>query len=317
MADTAGSAYNNLRLRDFGQPDFKVVDIDAAMVAEGLQTYVNRGSKLTGVSLDEIELGVVKLPKNRDTVTLVELLECGMKLFDAIVWLTAGRPTSHPLSIDTSMEADTLPSLMHVARAVFYVYFFLLTQARYPHSGTEGSPPKVPNFLSTVMGMTGPQNRYIDLLCSFNAPAFDPSWAKYVSFNGLGQEALSRFGLGVAGYRYFGPFKLFVPSTPIPERLSGAFTFAQTLATKEPTWGVHPLTRDPSVLTKRGNLNKNLGNLILAIFTEEEITAMVAAKVIYAKPVYEPTATNYLTWSPVDDISGEEKIFPRSQALTV
>jgi len=293
-----------------GVPDFKVVDINPVEVAKCLQVYVERGSKLTGVSLDDICLSVSSVPKDISKVTLVDLLEVGMKLFDAIVWLTAGKPASHPLQEDPTIEKDKIAGLHEVAKSVFYVYFFLLTQARYPVRSEDKNPPKVPNFLSVVMGLGEPQGTYVDRICTFNPVGFDARWAQNVSFRGLGQEALSRFGLGVAGYRLFGPFKLYPPKAGISTALQAAYDFARAVAISNPTWSVHPLTRDPGVLTRRGNLNKNLGNLILDVFTDEHIDEMVNAKVIFAKPTREPAYRNYLQWTANDDISGGNAIFP-------
>lgn len=294
-----------------GEPNFKIVDIDVEDVARCLQAYVTRGSKLTGVSLDEISLGVIELPNKETNITLVWLLERGMKLFDAMVWLSAGKPDTHPLVQDAEMTADKIVSLQEIAKAVFYVYFFLLTQARYPVLDGQAGAPAVPNFLRTVMGLVESQGSYMAKICSFNPVQFDARWARHVHFKGLGQEALSRFGLGVAGYRMFGPFKLYAIKAGASEEVQRAYRFARAVAMAPPSWGIHPLTRDPAILTRRGNLNKNLSNLILESFTTEQIEAMVRAKVLYSVPREEPAYLNYKQWAENDDISGAQAIFPK------
>jgi len=292
-----------------GVVDFKVIDIDPVEIAKSLQNFVSRGSKLTGVSLDDINLGVLSMPADPKKVLLSDLLSAGMKLFDAMVWLTAGRPTSHPLVVDLSLTAATVPSMHSIARSVFYVYFFLLTQARYPAVRNEASPPKVANFLTQILGMTRPQYEYVEEICSFTPQKFDPAWVRNVQFQNLGQETLSRFGLGVAGYRLFGPFKTHRPTKDVPAELKNAYEFACLLSKSSATWDIHPVTRNPSVLTKRGNLNKNLGNLILEIFSNEQIDEMVACKILFKKPEKEPNYRDYLTWESSDDISGSSMIF--------
>jgi len=292
-----------------GNPDFRVIDIDARQVAIAFQNYLIRGSQLTGVSLDDINTSLHTLPPAPATATLAQLIEGGMKLFDAIVWMTAGRPAAYPLTLDPAMSAETSPSMHEIARAVFYTYFFLLTQARYPVSSATGEKPAVANFLRTVMGMDLDQSVYINLICSFAPQKFNPAWVKFVNFENLGQEVLSRFGLGVAGYRMFGPFKLYTPRAGLTPELTRAFNFARNVAISPPTWDVHPLTRNPAVLTARGNLNKNLNNLILDCFTPEQIAEMVTAKVLYKSPEREPNYMNYKTWTENDDISGQTNIF--------
>jgi hypothetical protein len=292
-----------------GKPDFKIVHIDPEEVAKAFQVYLESASKLTGVSLDDISTGVSAMPKDPQTVTLSELLDLGMKLFDAIVWLTAGRPSSHALTLDPSLTKERVPSLAKVADAVFFCYFMLMTQARYPVSSNEKDKPKIPNFLKTIMGLDQDQHVYVERICSFEPRKFDPKWAMYVQFRGLGQETLSRFGLGVAGYRNFGPFGLYKPKSDMDPDLKPAFDFAKTIATSPASWNVHPLTRNPDVLARRGNLNKNLSNLMLDVFTTEQLTEMRDAKIIFKIPEREPTHRNYFQWTAVDDISGKATIF--------
>jgi len=292
-----------------GRLDFKTIHIDAIDVAESFQEFVKSGSLLTGVSLDDLDLTVVSLPVNPSTSTLAELLNVGMKLFDAAVWITAKRPSSHPLVQAETKTKENILSLQTIAKSVFFCYFFLLTQARYPASASDKNPPAVPNFLRSIMRLDQPQHVYVENICSFNPSGFDARWVRHISFVGLGQEALSRFGLGVAGYRLFGPFKMFTPRSDIPENLKNAANFARNVAVNDATWDIHPITRAPGVLTRRGNLNKNLGNLILDVFTEEQINEMISVKMLYSKPTREPAYQNYKTWSAEDDVSGSSKIF--------
>jgi len=301
-------AFNN-SVAIIGTPNFNIVDIDAQEVAKALQLYLERGSKLTGVSVDDISTNVYQLPTDPRTATLTDLITRGMKLFDAIVWLTAGRPASRALRIDPTMTKESVPSMHEIARSVFYVYFFLLTQARYPAGSQSTGKPNVPNFLKVIMGMELDQSIYMDRICSFEPQKFDPAWVQAVSFSKFGQESLSRFGLGVAGYRLFGPFKSYSVKEGLSDEIMNAVSFAQAVSSSPATWDIHPLTRAPAVLTKRGNLNKNLGNLILEVFTDEQIDEMVKSKLLYAKPTKEPTCRNYLKWSPLDDISGTSFIF--------
>jgi hypothetical protein len=286
-----------------------LIHINPIEVAKAFQSYLETGSKLTGVDLDDIKTSVLKLPSNTQTVTLSELVANGMKLFDAIVWLTAGRPTSHPLVLDPTMTVANIPSMHEIARATFYCYFMLVVQARYPAGPTTNEKPKIPNFLTTIMGMSDDQSTYVSKICTFEPSKFDPKWVRHIKFDGFGQEALSRFGLGVAGYRMFGPFKLYAPKPDMDPNLRPAFEFAKSVATSRATWDIHPLLRSPNILTKRGNLNKNLGNLILECFKQEDIDEMVKSKILYQVPVKEPSHKQYTQWSIEDDISGTFHIF--------
>jgi len=305
MAFTATQAF-------LGVPTFNIVHIDPIEVAKSLQVYLDTASKITGVSLDDISLRVSTLPPNVKTVTLTDLITRGMKLFDALVWLTAGRPESHKLMADPTLKTENIPSTHTVAKSLFFVYFLLITQARYPAIVQTQEKIKIPNFLSKIMGMEQQQEYYMGMLCSFEPQLFDPSWVKYVTFKGFGQEVMSRLGLGVAGYRMFGPFKLYTPKEGMDISLMPAFEFARTVANAPASWDIHPLTRNPNVLKARGNLNKNLGNLMLDCFTAEQLQEMASTKVIFKVPTREAGHIEYRQWAERDDITGRALIFPKT-----
>lgn len=292
-----------------GVPDFGLIDIDPVETAKAFQAYLDTASSLTGVSLDDINRTVVTAPGDPSQVTLTELLAIGMKLFDAVVWLTAGRPTTHPLMEDPGMKKEDIPSMHDVARSVFFCYFMLVTQARYPVSKNSADKPVIPNFLRAIMGMDKEQHVYVETVCSFEPQKFNAAWARHVKFQNFGQEVLSRFGLGVAGYRMFGPFGLYEPKASMDPKLRPAFNFARKVSKAPSSWDVHPLTRKPNILKARGNLNKNLANLMHEAFEPETLEEMRKAKIIYNIPVKEPTHREYKTWTDDDDITGTAMIF--------
>lgn len=293
-----------------GVPDFGVIDIDPEQTAIAFQAYLNAASKLTGVAITQISRRVSKVPQNPDTVTLVDLLKAGMKLFDAVVWLHAGRPKDHPLQADPTITPEAIPSLQDVSKALFFAYFMLLTQARYPVSRLAKDKPAVPNFLRSIMGLDQPQEYYVEMICSFEPQLFDATWVKFITFRSFGQQAVSRFGLGVAGYRLFSPFGAYDPKPDMDPSLRPAFDFARAVSKAKMSWNIHPLTRDPNILTARGNLNKNLGNLILDCFTAEQIQEMTASRMLFRVPDRDANHKNYKTWTAQDDITGTNYIFP-------
>lgn len=296
-------------IKTIGVPDFGLIHIDPQETAAAFDAYLHTASKLTGVALKDINTNVGVELADSSKATLVDLLAAGMKLFDAIVWLTAGRPKEYPLRLDPTITKEKIPSMHNVARSVFYCFFMLVTQARYPAPKSAAEKPKIPNFLRTIMGMEEEQHYYVEMVCSFNPQKFDPAWAKFVKFEGLGQEVLSRFGLGVAGYRMFSPFGIYPPRDDMKESLRPAFEFAKKVAKAASSWDVHPLTRNPNVLSKRGNLNKNLSNLMLEAFTVAQLEEMEKARLIFRVPVREPAFKEYNQWSADDDITGSALIF--------
>lgn len=175
----------------------------------------------------------------------------------------------------------------------------------------EGKYPPAQIFVT--MQLTNSQSESVELICSFDIKKIDPSWIKYVNYQDFGLEALSGLVSSVAGYRLFAPFRHYdLDLAPLFTR--NAVTFAKAVATKPPTWAIHPVTRSTSTFWKRGNLEKELGNLILDAFSEEAIENMIKERVLSERPRREPSAYRYLTWDPVDDITGDDFIFANQTA---
>ncbi|KAG5936387.1 hypothetical protein E4U60_002576 [Claviceps pazoutovae] len=255
-------------------PDFGIVHIDPKEFALIFQPFLDRGSKLTDeVTVDDISTRVLSVPDKPEQATVKDLLAIGMKLFDAVVWLGAEDKSGHPLRADPTMKPDDIPSNNDVAESAFYCYFMLLTQAR-----------------------------------------MNPDWIKHVNYPGFTKKLLSKFGLVVAGYRMFGPFDLFDHDARegLSDNLVSAFTFARAVARAPASWNVHPLTRPrgpQDAITRRGNLDKSLGNLILDVFTDEQIDDMVKQRILFKRPDRDVAHREYLQWAAEDDISGTANIF--------
>lgn len=263
-------------------PLFQVVDIDRKFAAEILTGFIARGSTITGVDVNMINVTVTSLPISGTKVDTVWLCAHGMPIFDAITWVCADVNIRPRLRLKDNAATFAVLSSGVIAKALFFCYFYLLTQARYPTR--EEDPLKVPSFLRNVAGLTEPAGVYLDRICSFNPVLFDARWIRDVKFNGFGQEVLSRFGLGVAGYRMFAPFKLLQPRADLNAIAVPAYNYARTIAQSAPTWNVHPVTRAPELLSERGNLNKNLSNLMLHCFSAEQLTVLAQTKVLYEVP---------------------------------
>ncbi|KAG6310255.1 hypothetical protein E4U22_003398 [Claviceps purpurea] len=293
-------------------PNFGIVHVDPKEVALILQPFVDRGSKLADeVTLDDISTRVLSVPDKPEQATLDDLLAIGMKLFDAIVWLGAKDKSRHPLRADPTMKPDDIPSNNDVAKSVFYCYFVLLTQARYPPDDHEIQ--QIPRFLSTVMQMNKEPSYYVSKICTFESRRMNPSWIKHMSYKFLTEKTVSRLGIGVAGYRMFVPFDLYDAREGLPDNLVSAFTFARAVARAPASWNVHPLTRPrgpQDAITRRGNLKKNLGNLILDVFTDEQIDDMVKQRILFKRPDRDVAHREYLQWAAEDDITGTANIFP-------
>lgn len=275
--------------------DFGIISIDVELVGKYLSEFVRVGSNRYNIA--DTDLAILTTDATpAHFVSVNEALEKGTKLFDALYYFAQHKDKRKMPVNDPQATANSQIGMRKVASALFYVYFFLLTRAQVP-SGTGVTPGKdVPNFLFAVMGLQDPPQQYAETLASFKLSQADHRWIESVRTPILGQEAISRIGLGVAGYRLLAPFKLYPRTRGMAPNVERAARLAEAIAKADADWSIHPITRDPGILNRLGNLNKNLANLLLDAYTPEEIDEMVKAKAIFEKPNRDIKHTNYLSW---------------------
>jgi len=301
-----------------GAVDFGTIDYDIVHLAKVLSKYVHFGSKRFQLSVDDLEVfPPVSDPVGRgvdETDPKNSALECllrgGTRFLDAIFYLSlpeADRPAqkAHPLPTKKGGNApqtatySTFNNHAKIGKCMFLYFFYIMIRARPPGGADDATQP-IPNFIKNVLGINMTPPAAAEYIASFPLANIDHRWVQHVGLAGIGQEAMNRLGLGVAGYRLATPFKLIDPDNDIPEHLEGAFAVAKSFATTRACWGFHPTTRSPDVLGKYGNINKNLTNLILEIYNETEIQEMLNAKILAVKPVKQTGHTNYKLWTAQD-----------------
>jgi len=300
---------------------------------DDIEVYANHDAEFPGKEDKKVQdFDGVKVP-----TTLTGLLATGTKFLDAVVWLALDenkRPK--PRVVDSVYDPAkgrqwaTYGDHSKIARCMFFYFFYILTRARPPTADEMDINQPIPNFLKNVLGFSETPGSVAEYLASFPLSRINPAWVKHINLQGLSMEALNRFGLGVAGYRMAAPFKLY---SPFYETIEGkaffeknkgaietgeiewgakyeeAIEVAKAIAMQPADWDVHPSTRAPDLLTKYGNLNKNLGNLILKVFSDEQIDEMVKTKILYSKPNFERAHLNFTTWKSADKFVGTKKIF--------
>jgi len=295
-----------------GVVNLDAIPLDLVSISKALSHFLAPGSRIHVVSAKDLNLEVQSAVGDYKTAKVMELVDKGMKFFDAVAYVCIPADKRPPPVINANMDLKKLPSHSALARALFYVFFFLLTQARYPGQGGEAQQSQVPAFLKTIMGMKEPQKYYVDLLASFAMEKFDPSWIRHVKFANFSRESLTRFGLGVAGYRMLAAFKHYNPRPDCDQAVKDAVAWCVAVARAPACWEIHPITREPALLTKYGNLNKNCTNLLLQAYDEATLQKLVDAKCIYAMPVEVPGYDDWKRWNVEDLPEMKNLVFPSS-----
>jgi len=335
MASVGNLVTTNLSLSNFKAPgngiDLGVVNFDPIVLAGIFSDYIIQGSKVHSLNRDQIKVYaniINPFVGKEDTIvqvmgehtvacTIPGLMAAGTKFMDAVAWLCI-KPENRPLPLvhkpakDDKM--DFVPKLFNVpsklCSAMFFYYFYIIIRARAPEETTNTKTDPIPAFLSKVLGISETANEVAEYLSSFPLKCIDPAWVKHIDMKAISRESVSRFGLGVAGYRLCSPFKLAKPKEGLTDDLKEAIIVATSFTEAMPCWDFHPATRNPEIIAKYGNINKNLGNLILEVFDDATIDMLVKNKTIFSKPVHDPTATQYRNWNKSMCYKATRPIFP-------
>lgn len=298
---------------------FGIVPNISQQIATTIQKFIDIGSKKSALAINAISIRYsttplkvtgtgktlpnVKPPSPAKNLTF--LMACGTKFFDALYYLSLPdnlRPEVvdpvELLDINQNFTCyETFDDPMTLAKYLFFIYFYYLTRASPPQVPLTGLPAPVPKFLRDVLGIRDDLSQIIDYVCSFPLEQMDAGWVRHIKFDGLGQETLMRFGLGVAGYRMAAPFKLLDLPADKEVQFRAAYNVAKSFATQAPCWDFHPLTRSANVLNMYGNLNKNLANLMLECFPAQALTELETLRTIFEFPVRDPAHLNYRAWT--------------------
>lgn len=333
--------------------DFGLVNQDPSYIADCLQKFVEVGSRLHSINVSDLVVfyhvsatPVYEVDSSGNKVevleigtTIKELLLDGAKFFDALFWLSLpvdDRPTPlrHPAPSKGHREIK-FPRYDNpgtIAKNIFVLFFYILIRGHAPSDTGANKGQPMPKFISGVLGYKESADAVGEYLASFGLAQMEPGWVRHLDLKRLGQEASSRLGLGVAGYRYCSVFNTYEPDKMIPlseeeeeenaARLAvvgtapgkggpklikphilaatehkEAIAVAKSFQTAGLCWDFHPATRSPNILTKYGNVNKNCANLILQVYTDETINEMVAAKKLAVKPILDRGTTEYKQWA--------------------
>jgi len=289
--------------------DFKTIEFDLIELAGKIQRFVHQGSQRYFVSIDDIKIQKLAGEQPPDPMTMEWLFEQGNPFFDSVFYIGL-EDVKKPQIVELPAGHTVSPILPYaLAQALFFQYFLILTRGSVSDEDSLTVGTAVPSFLAKVIGLDKTPKYYASLLSTFQLKKVDPAWAKFVPMKDLGKECVNRLGLGVAGYRMGGPFKLLPKPTGMSAEQTTAYEIAHSFISQPYSWDIHSATRNPNILTIYGPLNANLGNLALEIFKKEDLERLVSTKALYKLPIKDDSATNYRSWKDKWVTPPNSKIF--------
>jgi len=293
---------------DLADPDLSVnftsAKVSAEFAAVALQSFIQTGTTVHSIPLDSIEIFV---PTDAEPpYTLRQLLGYGNRIGDIVFFMQIYEEDRVSHGGDTQDEscryiamlkndpAGTLRPPMSADFAAKLVASWAI------YAMVRAGPPSypVPKFIKEQIGMDLTHDEMCEQFTSTPPVNWSLEWVRSVDWTQIGQETLSRFGLGVAGYRLIQPFKYYKPKSGSPPNIVEACALMEYIATRAAVWEVHPVTRDPNLLNTLGNVNKNCLNLMLEAFTAEQMAEM-SGRSLSKKLVlkHDEQHINYRSWS--------------------
>lgn len=244
---------------------------------------------------------------------LVQALEFGMKFFDAVYYFAlpsdlrpkCAKPAAVPV-------AD--PGLVAQAKSYLFMQaLHIMIRGDYGSATGTAQGTDVPSFLSKICGMKVSPKALSDGLCSFEIQKVPKEWIKHLAWGDMAQSVQQRLGLGLAGFRLLGPFKMFPCKENATPEAKAAYKWVSELAVQPFDWALHSATRDPALIAKLGSFNKALTNLVLECFTEADIALMISptVKILSVMPVRDPRANGWISWGGSEKLVLSDPIFKK------
>ncbi|POS82076.1 hypothetical protein EPUL_006619 [Erysiphe pulchra] len=323
--------------------DFKVIQMNSTKLAASLTQFVEVGSIIHKLTPDDLTI-VANLKGKYDNKeeTLVDkvddaiiprtaagLMANGTKFLDAIIYLSmdiSKRPKPTPTDMepneDDILDLSTYDDSVKLTTYMFVIFFYILIRARLPADNGDYNLP-MPKFITTILDVHDPIGDIVDYIASFDIQKIDPAWVQNVPAKNISQKAINQFGLGVAGYRLVSVFNIVNPDLyakePVPtnmrhindkpEYIDSAVEVARSFVTAGHCWDFHPATRNPNIITKYGNINKNAANLLLECYTVETLKELVKIKKLAVLPKFDPSHTNFRLWDKTMRYKATKPIF--------
>lgn len=280
-----------------GTPNFGIVNFNATDLAAALSPFITAGDGGNKIAISDLNVIARTAPLNNRFTDLTQAIQAGTRLFDALAYFSLAETERPDIEISPLAETEEDPSLLDIGRGVYYTFMYILLRGHAPSIVQEGDTQPVPQFLTNVMAMTEFPSRYVRSISSFDLNRLDHTWIKHIRITNLDRKTQNRLALGMAGYRLPGVFALYAFRTDAETEAITAATAVRNFVGRGATWDCHSVTRSAQFLDVVKNFNANCGNVLLKVYTAEQINRLVELRVLFAVPVENPRFTQWRNWT--------------------
>lgn len=221
-------------------------------------------------------------------VTIDTICESGLYLVDYLIYCDC-KLKGYDVSIMINKDVrNTIPE--EQIEVLAYVIFVMLTRSKLILNDTE----EMPRFLKNQFRCFSNKTEIERKISTNNIKTFGINWLKSVDITIFGEAFCNRVRNGIAGSRYFNIFKDYQFKQNIENNILRIAGIIKDIAMEGPYFEMHPAFSSP-ILTSM-SISKNLSNLILDAYDDDEIDLMVKNKSLFSRPLRDDRYKNYLTW---------------------
>lgn len=295
---------DNIPVPALGAFDLDSLQLDYEAIGIGLRRFVVQGSNSGQLAASDLTMVNRSRTPISDLTTVRAWVDAGTKLLDAIVYLSL--PTDRRPAVDTAPDLGEVVSTSHadLARAVFYVYMFIMIRGRAPLATDSVSVGSAPGFLTSVMKLQDRPDMYATRIASFDINKLDYAWIKCVHIPALQPKVRNRLALGIAGYRAIAAVKMVRKKDGLSQAQQDAVSHVVRFFDRGIVWDCVAVTRSELFIQRFGNFNGCLYNLLHEICADGEVERLKKNKIIpeAVEDNMRHTGWTSWTWSMFDDL---------------
>lgn len=246
------------------------------------------------------QLNITYVEDNITDATVASMIKAGTPIFDALLFAQAGAPEGANLTKINALPKDANKRQADQTKQLAWTVMYCLIRGNYPSGQTAEVGKDIPAILDAMFKLGKSPNDVVASIASFNINHLPMDWIKGIDLSKLPLKLKNRLTLGLPGYRYVNVFKAIPVAQEISQEWLDRVNWVREFASYPYDWNVFTPTRSSEFLEKVGSFNKLLMNLMVNVYSEEELNYMVAQRMLPRIPEY---TTGSLDWSMVPPVN--------------
>lgn len=267
--------------------------IDTNLIVPVIQHYLNAGSESRRITANDIHVYVHDQTREPEDMTIMQLIEGGTPLFDAIIYYFMENKDGVRIN-DGDLGTNEL-SYNDKLQALVYVYMWAMIRGDILSRNQVYNEGDVPLFLRNVLQLKDQPGDYVSRIASFDLINLDHQWIKDMKPEFFHSRIKNRLSMGIAGHRYLDVFKYFNPKEDATEDQKQICARLRQKASMGPFWDLHPLFKPQLVISNLGSINKTLANFIFEAFSDAQVNEMKRCKYLPEAVIPDHRNVNYTT----------------------